>query len=113
MFQPLGDRLQETVDGVTTTFAMDLNPSTSLRAGAGLTQALSDGTNTYLYGLERIAQINADTEYFLGDGLGSVRQMVDYAGQVNYMGAYDPYGVVRETGGTATIRQLHVESLNP
>ncbi|OGO29173.1 MAG: hypothetical protein A2Z16_00800 [Chloroflexi bacterium RBG_16_54_18] len=38
---------------------MDLNPSTSLRAGVGLTQALSDGTNTYLYGLERIAQVNA------------------------------------------------------
>ncbi len=92
-YNGLGDRLQETVDGVTTTFRMDLN--------TGLTQALSDGTNTYLYGLERIAQVNADTEYFLGDALGSVRQMADEAGQVNYMRTYDPYGVVRETGGTA------------
>ena len=35
-----------------------------------LIQALSDGTNTYLYGLERIAQVNAEAEYFLGDALG-------------------------------------------
>ncbi len=92
-YNGLGDRLQETVDGVTTTFRMDLN--------TGLTQALSDGTDTYLYGLERIAQVDADKEYFLGDALGSVRQMADEAGQVNYMRAYDPYGVVRESEGMA------------
>ena len=90
-YNGLGDRLQETVDGITTTFAMDLN--------TGLTQALSDGTNTYLYGLERIAQVNADTEFFLGDALGSVRQMADEAGQVNYTRAYDPYEV--RCGSTA------------
>ncbi len=81
-YNGLGDRLQETVDGVTTTFKMDLN--------AGLTQALSDGTNTYLYGLARIAQSNTDTEYFLGDALGSVRQMADGASQITYVRAYDP-----------------------
>ncbi len=91
-YNGLGDRLQESVDGLTTTFRMDLN--------TGLTQALSDGTDTYLYGLERIAQVNGEAEYFLGDALGSVRQMTDEAGQVTYLRAYDPYGVVRETGGT-------------
>ena len=40
-YNGLGDRLQETVNGSTTTFTMDLN--------TGLTQALSDGANTYLY----------------------------------------------------------------
>lgn len=35
----LGDRLQETVDGQTITFAMDFN--------TGLPQVLSDSTNTY------------------------------------------------------------------
>jgi hypothetical protein len=38
----MGDRLQQAVNGQTTTFAMDLN--------LGLAQALSDGTNSYTYG---------------------------------------------------------------
>lgn len=72
--------------------ALDLNPSTSLRAGAGLAQVLDEDTNTYLYGpsamsrqarltsswqaLGRIAQLNTatlnnipagGTDYFLND----------------------------------------------
>ena len=43
----LGDRLAQSVDGVVTRYMLDLN--------AGLTQVLSDGTNTYLYGLSRIS----------------------------------------------------------
>jgi len=43
--------LQETAaSGATTTFTMDLN--------TGLTQALSDGTYTYIYGNGRIAQVD-------------------------------------------------------
>ena len=54
---------------------MDLN--------AGLTQVLQDGTNTYLYGAGRVAQYGANgPEYYLGDALGSVRQMVDASGNV-------------------------------
>ena len=53
-YNGLGDRLRETVNGVTTTFTMDLN--------TGLTQALSDGTNSYIYGNGRIAQVNTGTE---------------------------------------------------
>jgi hypothetical protein len=67
-YSGLGDRLQETVNGDTTSFTMDLN--------AGLTQALSDGTYNYLYGNGRIAQsqiVNQQTQidYFLGDAFGS------------------------------------------
>jgi RHS repeat-associated protein len=72
---------------------MDLN--------TGLTQALSDGTNHYIYGLGRIAQVNTTTEYFLGDALGSVRQLTDASGEITYSRAYDPYGVVSSTGGTS------------
>jgi hypothetical protein len=93
-YSGLGDRLQETTNGVTTTFVMDLN--------MGLTQALSDGTNTYLYGAGRIAQQHGTTtEYFLGDALGSVRQMTDANGVVTYARAYDPYGVVTQTSGAS------------
>jgi RHS repeat-associated protein len=70
---------------------MDLN--------TGLTQALSDGTSHYIYGLSRIAQVNTVTEYFLGDALGSVRQLVNSSGEITYSRAYDPYGVVTSTLG--------------
>jgi RHS repeat-associated protein len=93
-YSGLGDRLQETVNGGTTTFVMDLN--------SGLTQALSDGTNTYLYGVDRIAQAGGSgTEYFLGDALGSVRQLADISGAVVLAQAYDPYGVTANVSGAA------------
>ena len=67
VYNGLGDRVKSVLDGVTTTYALDLN--------SGLTQVLADGSNTYLYGLSRISQTNEETTgYFLGDGLGSVRQ---------------------------------------
>jgi RHS repeat-associated protein len=79
---------------------------------SGLTQALSDGTNTYLYGMDRIAQSSianpqSDTEYFLGDALGSVRQMADVpkgdaiSGEVVLAQAHDPYGVTANASGAA------------
>ncbi|HEU0291242.1 MAG TPA: RHS repeat-associated core domain-containing protein [Anaerolineales bacterium] len=93
-YNGLGDRLRETVNGNTTTFTMDLN--------AGLTQALSDGTNTYIYGNGRIAQAaGTGTEYFLGDALGSVRQLTNASGAITYARTYDPYGVVASTSGSS------------
>jgi RHS repeat-associated protein len=93
-YNGLNDRLQETVNGVTTTFTMDLN--------TGLTQALSDGTNTYIYGVGRIAQVNSNgTEYFLGDALGSVRQLTSASGAITYASVYDPYGVTTQAYGAS------------
>jgi len=92
-YNGLNDRLQETVNGDTTTFTMDLN--------MGLTQALSDGTNSYIYGNGRIAQVNTTTEYFLGDALGSVRQLTNISGAITYAKAYDPYGTVTSTTGSS------------
>jgi hypothetical protein len=89
----LGDRLQETTNG-TTTFTMDLN--------TGLTQALSDGTHNYLCGDGRLAQLDTgtlETEYFLTDALGSVRQLTDSDGVVTLARTYDPYGTVNTTSG--------------
>ncbi len=40
-YNGLGDRLQQTANSATTTYAVDI--------AGGLTQVLSDGTNTYLY----------------------------------------------------------------
>ncbi len=86
----LGDRHQQ--NGVN--YTLDLN--------AGLTQVLSDGTNTYLYGNGRIAQTDSTTEYFLGDALGSVRQLVDSAGAVTLTQSYAPYGEIVSSTGSGT-----------
>ena len=69
---------------------------------AGLTQVLSDGTNTYLYGNGRISQHATQTEYFLGDVLGSVRQLVDTAGAVTLTQSYAPYGETISSVGSGT-----------
>ncbi len=62
-YNGLGDRLQQTMGITTTRYVLD--PS------SGLTQVLSDGTSAYLYGNGRIAQYQADMQYFGADGLGS------------------------------------------
>ncbi|HRJ57435.1 MAG TPA: carboxypeptidase regulatory-like domain-containing protein [Anaerolineales bacterium] len=98
-YNGLGDRLwQDTYQNGSRSsyseYTLDLN--------TGLTQVLSDGTTTYTYGLGRISQQSGTTpEYFLGDALGSVRQMTDQAGAITYARNYDPYGVVTYTGGTS------------
>ena len=96
-YDGLGNRLQQTVNSNTITYVNDLN--------AGLTQVLSDGTNTYTYGLERISQVGStETEYFLGDALGSVRQLTDLTGALTLTKDYDPFGVeVRSWGIASTI----------
>ncbi len=90
-----GNRYQQTANGVTSTYALDL--------AAGLPQVLSDGANTYLYGLGRIAQQSAGgSEYFLADALGSVRQLVDASGTIVGTQSFDPYGNPLSSRGTLT-----------
>jgi RHS repeat-associated protein len=101
-YNGLGDRLSQFKDGVTTHYTLDLN--------AGLTQVLQDGTNTYLYGVNRIAQVaETQTGYFLPDALGSVRQMTDAYGDVTLTQDYTPrlrprrgYGEILTSEGTTT-----------
>jgi RHS repeat-associated protein len=73
---------------------------------AGLTQVLNDGTNTYIYGIGRIAQVNTSTlitDYFMTDALGSVRQLTDAQGEITLANAYDPYGsLAQNVGGAQT-----------
>jgi len=83
-YNGLGDRLSQTVNGVTTEYTLDLN--------TGLSQVLTDGENTYLYGLSRLGQEATTTEFFLGDALGSVRQLTNGYGEVTLSKSYDPFG---------------------
>lgn len=84
-----GDRISQTVDGVTTTYVND--------TATPLTMLLAETTGTdtiyYLHGLDLVAQNDGvSSEYFAYDGLGSVRQMLDGAGNVLLAQAFDPYG---------------------
>jgi YD repeat-containing protein len=59
-YSGLGDRLSQTAGITTTNYTLDL--------AANLTQVLSDGTDTYLYGNGRIAQYDASgTQHFQGN----------------------------------------------
>ncbi|MCC6192206.1 MAG: hypothetical protein IT318_24510 [Anaerolineales bacterium] len=92
-YNGLGDRVNQVVHGVVTTYTLDL--------AAGLTQVLADGTFTYLYGNGRVAQATVtQTAYFLGDALGSIRHLVDSAGQVTLARSYEPYGDVLTSAGS-------------
>jgi RHS repeat-associated protein len=83
----LGDRLAQNDVHCT----LDLN--------SGFTQVLDDGENTYLYGNGRISQTGNSTEYFLGDALGSVRQLTNSAAEITLAKSYAPYGELRSTSG--------------
>jgi RHS repeat-associated protein len=77
-------------------YTLDLN--------TGLTQVLNDGTNQYLYGVGRIAQVNTTTlitDYFITDALGSVRQLTNGQGEVTLVNAYEPFGSVSQSAGSA------------
>jgi RHS repeat-associated protein len=64
---------------------------------------LSDGTDTYLYSAGRIAQYDTSgAQYFLGDALGSVRQLVDANGELLLAQCYEPYGAVLASAGEGT-----------
>lgn len=73
-------------------FMLDLN--------AGLIQVLQEGTNSYVYGNERIAQYDGtNPAYFLGDALGSVRKLADSNGVITLAKNYQPYGEVMSNVG--------------
>jgi RHS repeat-associated protein len=103
-YDGLGNRYQQSVNGKTTNYLLDLN--------AGLTQVLGESTQgqpdrTYLMGLNQIGQQDGNTSgtgwsYFNSDGLGSVRQTTDSTGTVNSAISYDPYGNTTRQFGSVT-----------
>jgi hypothetical protein len=97
VYNGLGDRIEQYGSNETPKyFTLDLN--------AWLTQVLADGSNTYLYGpstgsgqASRISQETPENiDYYLGDALGSVRQVLtdDPTSKVVLERDYAPYGEV-------------------
>jgi RHS repeat-associated protein len=78
-------------------------------SGCGLPQVLVETTGAestlYIYGLNRLAQVKGnDVEWFLGDALGSVRQLVNDDGDVILARDYTPYGQPLSASGTGSSR---------
>jgi RHS repeat-associated protein len=82
-----GARVAKTIGAATTDYVLDL--------ASTLPVVISDTDALYLYGLDIIAEqlAGADRYYYVHDGLGSVRQVVDTSGQIATRYAYDPFGV--------------------
>ena len=79
-YNGLGDRLAQN----SVNYILDLN--------AGLTQVLNDGTNTYLYGVDYIAQLNSNTEYWeMRLSLTQAKFLDGIAGQLALMFALSFY----------------------
>jgi RHS repeat-associated protein len=101
-----GNRVSETVAGVTTNYLVDTQNPTGY---AQVVDELQNGsvTKTYAYGLERISQnwqlgtSNWQPNFYGYDGHGSVRQLTNSAGAVTDTYDYDAFGnLINQTGST-------------
>ncbi len=100
-----GNRVSETVGGVTTNYLVDTQNPTGY---AQVVDELQSGSvsRTYSYGLERVSEtqsINSTltTSFYGYDGHGSVRQLTDSTGTVTDTYDYDAFGnLINQTGST-------------
>jgi len=100
-----GNRVSETVGGVTTNYLVDTQNPTGY---AQVVDELQNGTvtRTYSYGLERInenqlAAGNWQLSFYSYDGHGSVRQLTNAAGAVTDTYDFDAFGnLTNQTGST-------------
>jgi RHS repeat-associated protein len=113
-----GNRVSETVGGVTTNYLVDtVNPT----GYAQVVDELQNGTvsRTYSYGLERIDEdqnLNGTwTASFYGyDGHGSVRQLTNLSGTVTDTYDYDAFGnLINSTGSTSNNYLFAGEQYDP
>ena len=113
-----GNRVSETVAGVTTNYLVDtVNPT----GYAQVVDELQNGTvtRTYAYGLERIDEdqnLNGTwTASFYGyDGHGSVRQLTSVSGTVTDTYDYDAFGnLINSTGNTPNVYLFAGEQYDP
>jgi len=91
-YDGLGNRYQQSIDSVTTTYSLDI--------AADLTQVFGDGTNSYLYGLGRIGEAGAGGWlYPLSDALGSTRQLTNSSGDSTLSQSFESFAALLKTYG--------------
>ena len=94
-----GVRVAQEIDGQFTRWVQDQASSLA----QVLLEVSGSQTTAYLYGLGRLSQVEgSDAEWFLGDALGSVRQLVDDTGAVVLARDYTPYGQELSESGTGS-----------
>lgn len=98
-YDGIGSRVVLTgwVSGVayTTTYASRISGKVQiLQATSGA------NTTSYLYGLNQIAEFGLQSVYYLTDGAGSIRHLVDPNGAVKLARMYEPFGQVLMQAGT-------------
>jgi RHS repeat-associated protein len=97
-YDGLGNRVAQTVDGVETSYVLDV--------AGGLPEvivATTGGASTQYVQVQGqiLAQYGSGAwAYVLPDHLGSVRQLADANGQVMLAQSYDPFGVLLEANGS-------------
>jgi RHS repeat-associated protein len=100
-----GNRVSETVGGVTTNYLVDTQNPTGY---AQVVDELQGGSvaRTYSYGLERVSESQSiagtsTTSFYGYDGHGSVRQLTNASGAVTDAYDYDAFGnLINQTGST-------------
>src|SRR5208282_1387677 len=99
-----GNRVSETVGGVTTNYLVDTQNPTGY---AQVVDELQSGSvsRTYSYGLERVSEtqsINSTltTSFYGYDGHGSVRQLTNSSGAVTDSYEYDAFGNLSNSTGS-------------
>jgi hypothetical protein len=93
-----GVRVAMAVDGVEKRWVQDVTGLPEV-----LSEASGGSSSVYVYGVRRLAQVEgADAEWFLGDALGSVRQVVDDDGEVVLTRDYSPFGAALSESGTGS-----------
>ena len=109
-----GNRVAETVAGVTTKYLVDTQNPTGY---AQVVDELQNGavTRTYSYGLERISETQSSgTSFYDYDGHGSVRQLTNAAGTVTDSYDYDAFGnLINSTGSTPNNYLFAGEQFDP
>jgi len=112
-----GNRVSETVAGVTTKYLVDAQNPTGY---AQVVDEIQNGSvaKSYSYGLERISQrptTNGQGPSFYGyDGHGSVRFLTDSTGAVTDTYDYDAFGnLINSTGSTANNYLFAGEQYDP
>jgi RHS repeat-associated protein len=112
VYDSFGNRVSKTVNGVTTQYLVedDVNPT-------GLPQVVEELVNgvitrQYTYGLQRISEnqiVNGawTPSFYVYDGGGSVRQLIDSAGTVTDEYEYDAYGNSFTKSGTTPNNYLY------
>ncbi len=107
-----GVRVSSTVNGVKTEFLVDKN----LPYAQVLEERVNNGlTASYVYGNDLISQRRGGADsFYLVDGLGSTRGLVNASGVVTDAYTYDAFGnLIASTGGTVNNYRFAGEQFDP